>query len=392
MASECILLKGGGGGVSSDELTATKDRVLEGSTYVGKDTNDESGVGTIPIQASKQEPSHIIHSTKGDRLAIAFPIGYYGKTNATNVDGLPHVYVLYSKLAEVLGIEASKMLDTETIAGVQGSIPVQGAVTPSALNCGGSYTIPEGYHDGKGKVTANSLANQTSANANASHILLNQTAWINGSKITGTMPNNGTQNKTITPSASAQSYTIPAGYHNGSGKVSVPAVSNLKAEYIKKGVVVGGVTGTWSGYVASATDLYLRGNNVKGWTNRGACTFESGAIYVSNAGVSEGVISTLNMDLSAYTRFNVELMITYTSFYHNKAHLELDNTNGSNIYYKFVDIGNTLNTNVTASFDISTINQTIKTVALSFPGASTSSGTESSNSGPVLQVYRIWLS
>ena len=39
------------------------------------------------------------------------------------------------------------------------------------------------------------------------------------------MTNNGAVNKTITPSTSAQTYTIPAGYHNGSGKVTVNAAS-----------------------------------------------------------------------------------------------------------------------------------------------------------------------
>jgi hypothetical protein len=33
----------------------------------------------------------------------------------------------------------------------------QGAKTAS-LNCGESYTIPAGFHDGAGKITANSLA------------------------------------------------------------------------------------------------------------------------------------------------------------------------------------------------------------------------------------------
>lgn len=38
----------GGGGVSSDELTATKQFVLKGMTAVTKDSNDETGVGTMP--------------------------------------------------------------------------------------------------------------------------------------------------------------------------------------------------------------------------------------------------------------------------------------------------------------------------------------------------------
>ena len=68
---------------------------------------------------------------------------------------------------------------------VNGTMPNKGAVTAS-LNCGGSYTIPAGYHNGSGKVTANSLASQTSANATAKDIIKGKTAWVNGNKITGT--------------------------------------------------------------------------------------------------------------------------------------------------------------------------------------------------------------
>ena len=68
---------------------------------------------------------------------------------------------------------------------VTGTMANQGAKT-SSLNCGGSYTIPAGYHNGSGKITANSLASQTSATATAAKILSGYTAWVNGSKITGT--------------------------------------------------------------------------------------------------------------------------------------------------------------------------------------------------------------
>lgn len=55
----------------------------------------------------------------------------------------------------------------------------------AALNCGGTYNLAEGYYSG-GKVTANSLASQTPANATAKQILSGYTAWVNGSKLTGT--------------------------------------------------------------------------------------------------------------------------------------------------------------------------------------------------------------
>ena len=68
---------------------------------------------------------------------------------------------------------------------VIGTMVNNGAKT-SSLNCGGSYTIPAGYHNGSGKITANSLASQTSATATAARIQSGYTAWVNGSKITGT--------------------------------------------------------------------------------------------------------------------------------------------------------------------------------------------------------------
>ena len=42
-----ILMKGGGGGAGSYELTASADKVLSGYTYVGSDTDDEAGSGSM---------------------------------------------------------------------------------------------------------------------------------------------------------------------------------------------------------------------------------------------------------------------------------------------------------------------------------------------------------
>ena len=97
-----------------------------------------------------------------------------------------------------------------------------GAVSQT-LNAGNSYTIPSGYHNGSGKVTANSLSSQTSGTAAASEILSGETAWVNGTKITGTMTNQGAKTASLNAGGS---YTIPAGYHNGSGKVTANSLSS----------------------------------------------------------------------------------------------------------------------------------------------------------------------
>ena len=51
---------------------------------------------------------------------------------------------------------------------------------------------------------------------------------VNGTKITGTMTNNGAISKTIN---AGESYTIPAGYHNGSGKVTTNATNKCELLY-----------------------------------------------------------------------------------------------------------------------------------------------------------------
>lgn len=98
---------------------------------------------------------------------------------------------------------------------VTGTMVDQGAKTAS-LAPGGSYTIPAGYHNGSGKVTANSVS--LSGNAGAGQVLSGYTFYSNNynSKQTGTMANKGAVSTTVYPGGS---YTIPAGYHNGSGKV-----------------------------------------------------------------------------------------------------------------------------------------------------------------------------
>ena len=68
---------------------------------------------------------------------------------------------------------------------VTGTMANRGAVSQT-LNAGGSYTIPVGYHNGSGKVTAASLASQTQGTATANDIVSGKTAWVNGIKITGT--------------------------------------------------------------------------------------------------------------------------------------------------------------------------------------------------------------
>ena len=100
----------------------------------------------------------------------------------------------------------------------------------TTISQGGSYTIPQGYHSGSGvvKATANS------GNASTSQVLSGYTFYSNSAtKQTGTMTNQGTKTVTISPGGS---YTIPQGYHSGSGKVSA---SSSTFKYIQGGFTTG---------------------------------------------------------------------------------------------------------------------------------------------------------
>lgn len=71
------------------------------------------------------------------------------------------------------------------------------------------------------------------ATATAGEILKDKTAYVKGQKVVGTMANQGTKNKTLT--SQGESYTIPAGYHNGSGKVT----ANLTASTLDNTMISG---------------------------------------------------------------------------------------------------------------------------------------------------------
>ena len=134
-----------------------------------------------------------------------------------------------------------------------------GAVTYS-LDAGQDYIIPQGYHNGNGKITANSLASQTNANATSKQILSGRTAYVNGNKITGSMTNRDA----ITPAVSvvisedtayvrlsngAYLTNSSSGYPEVSiSQEALAAAIGLTADKIIVGNTILGIAGTASKY------------------------------------------------------------------------------------------------------------------------------------------------
>lgn len=95
--------------------------------------------------------------------------------------------------------------------------------------------------------TCNYDVDSSDATAQVAEILSGKTAYARGAYLTGTMVNNGAVSGTI--STKTGKYTIPIGYHDGSGTVQISSTEQAKiiATNIRQGITILGVTGTMSG-------------------------------------------------------------------------------------------------------------------------------------------------
>lgn len=236
--------------VNQGAVSAT---VQEGDTYTipkgyhnGAGTvSGVSGGGSYNLQSKSVTPTKQQQSITPDS-------GYYGLSDVT-VGAIPQNYQDVSSVTAAAGdVLTGKVFVTSAGAVTTGTMANNGAASKVLTAADPSYTVPKGYHSGAGtvsinpetktvtpttsqqtvspapgkvlsSVTVNAIPAQyvdtSDATATAAQILDGATAYVDGDLVEGTMPNNGAVNKTLT--AQEQSYTIPAGYHSGTGSVSI---------------------------------------------------------------------------------------------------------------------------------------------------------------------------
>lgn len=242
--------------INRGAVTAT---VQEGETYTiaagyhnGSGTVvGVSGGGNYTLQAKGP-----VTPTKS-QISVTPDNGYYG-LSAVTIAAIPEAYQNVSAVTAAAGdILTGKTIVDATGATVAGTMTNNGAVTRTldATTGNQSYTIAQGYHSGLGSVSivlesksatptksaqtitpttgkvlssvsvaAIPAAYQdvTNVDAAAGDVLAGKTiVAADGTEVEGTMTNRGAVSKTLDATTGNQSYTVPSGYHNGSGTVSI---------------------------------------------------------------------------------------------------------------------------------------------------------------------------
>ena len=258
---------------------------------------------------------------------------------------------------------AGKVIVDKNGEPLTGTMADQGNWNFSELVAGSAVTVPGGKHGGGGKVTAKSLASQTPGTSAAGHILAGRTAWVNGSKITGTIPSQA--GGTLTPSTSAVTANCSGKYMTSN--YTIPAFALPPANALRKGysyTLYGKtVTGTLEQWLSSPADVT---GNETGATKIGTSTgffswiTSPKSINVfcgSNGGSTLGRLNTA-VNVSSYKYLKLFVPRAYDksgSQYYTKVGISLQ-ADGSGVTYGAEVLADSTVTNFNVILDVTNYN------------------------------------
>ena len=116
--AQAILLRGGAGGITSDDVTASKAQVLQGYKTVTTDSEDEPVQGTMVNRGNVVDTVSFENAHWDSKFLARMEQGFY----LQNGQWKPCVAIPYSVLANVAGIDANRMLSNLTVAGITGKV------------------------------------------------------------------------------------------------------------------------------------------------------------------------------------------------------------------------------------------------------------------------------
>lgn len=245
---------------------------------------------------------------------------------------------------------------------ITGTIANKGATTGS-VNAGGTYTIPAGYHNGSGKVTGNSLASQTVANATSSGIILDQNAWVNGVKVQGTMPRLS-ENSSITYTNSNGTKVIvgdeafaPITNSDGINRVLIRYTGSNG--YVTNNTLFGVDTSRMNAALGLTADKIVSGNTIGGIS--GTATISSMA---KNVKVDDGTVTPYT-NADGVEEFKITVgfrprfaMVSYFHSTYNATTWMLYNYTGS----QYFGMGKRSNNSTTTTYSTSSVMEVVSFV------------------------------
>lgn len=141
------------------------------TNYYNSNIADSYGAN-ISAQIKRIEDAHKVIRSKAIEMGLKIPQGAKLTSNASGT-------------TELLLKDSHHILDT---AAAINNMPIN-TDQSQTIDAGSSYTVPVGYNASEYIITASNLSGQTSGTAAAADILAGKTAWVNGTKVTGTMSN-----------------------------------------------------------------------------------------------------------------------------------------------------------------------------------------------------------
>ena len=118
----CLINKSGGG-ITSDDVTAKGEQVLQGYTALTADSDDEPAQGTMVNRGNGMDTVEFLDAYWDSKYVARMEQGFYAQAGQWK----PYVAIPYAVLANVIHLDANKMLDNLQVAGVRGNIRTYGA-------------------------------------------------------------------------------------------------------------------------------------------------------------------------------------------------------------------------------------------------------------------------